>query len=374
MDYFAVIAGGGAVGLALLARLAERGLPAVVIERNRACGMETSSRNSEVVHAGLYYPPGSLKARLCVKGNRMLSEWCVRRGVAHARIGKYVIAIDPAEEDELQRVYANAGENGVEGLSFVSAGEFAASEPLIRASSVFISPETMIIDAHGYMDSLAFAAKERGADIALCHEFLNCEPTGNGYSSNIRTPDGELCAITSNIVINSTGLDSDVTAGASGIDIMRNRYNLSWCKGHYFRLSSRIGRAINRLVYPVNGQNSPGLGIHVTKDLSGEAKLGPDTAWLDNRVRDYSVAPDLREKFYMAAGRYIRGLSPEDIYPDQSGIRPKLQAKGEGFRDFIISEESARGLPGFINLVGIESPGLTSSLAIAEYVCDYLIS
>lgn len=368
MEFDIVIIGGGVIGLSVAAKICNGQKNVLLIERHPSFGNETSSRNSEVIHAGIYYPTGSLKAKLCVAGNKSIYEWSKKHNVPHNRIGKYIIAVNKEEAEELDNIFQRAKNNGVENIRYATISELKSEEPNIKAYSALFSPDTGIIDSHTLMQSLEFEAMNNDCNFAYKHTVSRISKAQNGYEIEIIAPDGEQLIISTNIVINAAGLDSDLIAEMSGIDIDEHKYRLHYCRGHYFRIKSIKKNLVRHLIYPVPQKNGSGLGIHITVELNGELKLGPDTEYLEKRVQDYSVSEELQSKFYMAASSYLKGLDYNDIYPDQSGIRPKLQAKGEPFRDFVISEESDKGLPGFINLIGIESPGLTCCLEIAKMV------
>ena len=370
MDADAVVVGAGVVGLACARELAARGRDVVLIERHERFGVETSSRNSEVVHAGIYYPPGSLKARLCAAGSRRLYAWCAERGVPHERIGKLIVATASDEEPRLDEILRQAEANGVTSLVPLTAAEVRAREPHVRATRGLWSPDTGIVDSHRLMASLLADAESHGCAAAWRHEVTGAEPLpGGGFRVAARSG-GEPTSIEARTVVNAAGLDADRVAALPGLDAGAAGYRLHFARGHYFRVHPRKAHLARHLVYPTPRLSH--LGIHVTRDLAGGVRLGPDAEYLAERVQDYAVAPGLRDKFYDAASRYLEGLEPEDLAPDLAGIRPKLQGPGEPVRDFVIAEESARGLAGWINLVGIESPGLTCCLAIATTVADLL--
>jgi L-2-hydroxyglutarate oxidase LhgO len=368
-DYAAVVIGAGVVGLACAERLSRDGRPVLIVDRRESFGRETSSRNSEVVHAGMYYPTGSLKARLCVPGARSLYAWCERHGVAFARIGKHIVATSRDEEPKLEEIRARGDANGVEGLQMLSARALAAREPHVNATAALWSPHTGIVDSHGLMASLLAEARAHGADVAWKHEFTEVEPIGGGgYRLVFADPSGGRAAITTRVVVNAAGLFCDEVAARAGIDVDAAGYRLTWVKGRYFRLRGR-GR-VSTLIYPVPPPDLVGLGIHVTLGLDGSARLGPDTQILAERRLDYDVPESAGDIFFRAASRYLRGLGREDLSPDHAGIRPKLVPKEGGVPDFVIAEESARGLPGWVNLIGIESPGLTCALEIGALVAS----
>ncbi|HXY20222.1 MAG TPA: NAD(P)/FAD-dependent oxidoreductase [Gemmatimonadales bacterium] len=370
MDADAVVIGAGVVGLACARELAARGRDVVIIERHERFGVETSSRNSEVIHAGIYYPAGSLKARLCVAGSRRLYAWCAEHGIPHARIGKLIVASTADEEPRLDEILRQAEANGVSSLRPLSAADVRALEPHVRATRGLWSPDTGIVDSHQLMASLLADAEGRGGTAAWRHEVVGADPLrGGGFGVTARS-DGETTRIEARTVVNAAGLDADLVAAYPGLDARAAGYALHFARGHYFRVHPRKAHLARHLVYPTPRLSH--LGIHVTLDLAGGVRLGPDAEYLPGRVQDYAVSTGLRDKFHAAASRYLEGLEPEDLSPDLAGIRPKLQGPGEPFRDFVIAEESARGFPGWINLVGIESPGLTCCLAIATAVADLL--
>jgi L-2-hydroxyglutarate oxidase LhgO len=355
------VIGAGAVGLAVAARLAGPDRSVLVLEKNERFGQETSSRSSEVIHAGMYYHPGTLKARLCVRGNALLYEHCARRNVPCRRLGKLIVAVTEAELPALAALLETGRRNGVSGLEMLAKRDVEAREPGVRACGGLFSPCTGIFDTHAFMQSLLAEAKEKGALIAYNSEVTGVERTADGLV--VRTAgDGE--GIRSGLVINCAGLRSDAVAAAAGIDTEAAEYRLHYCKGNYFRL--RRPRPVRHLVYPVPEQGMHGLGIHLTADLAGGVRFGPDTRYVE--TVEYGVDEDRRELFAQAIQRYLPGVRADELVPDTCGIRPKLQGPGDGIRDFVIRRETGRGLPSLINLIGIDSPGLTSSLAIAEYV------
>ncbi len=372
MDFDIVIIGGGVIGLSIAAEISNGNYNILLIERHTSFGNETSSRNSEVIHAGIYYPTNSLKAKLCVQGNKSIYDWCEKFNVPHKRIGKYIIAVNKEEAEELENIYQRAKNNGVENIRHASVSELKKEEPNVKVYSALFSPDTGIIDSHSLMQSFELKALEKDCNFAWKHTVVGINRNAKGYDIKILAPDGEMLTITTNVLINAAGLDSDLIAEMAGIDIDGHRYRLHYCRGHYFRIKSIKKNLVNHLIYPVPQKNVSGLGIHVTVELNGELKLGPDTQYLDERIQDYSVPEELQDKFFRAASSYLSGLDYNDIYPDQSGIRPKLQGKGDSFRDFVISEESDKDLPGLINLIGIESPGLTCCLEIAKMVKDMI--
>ena len=369
-DTDAVVIGAGVVGLACARALAARGDSVIVLERHERFGVETSSRNSEVVHAGIYYPTGSLKARLCVAGNRSLVAWCAAHDVPHRRLGKVIVATNADEEPKLGEILARARASGVTTLEEITPARVRALEPRVRASAALWSPDTGIVDSHTFMASLLADAEAHGASVAWRHTLRAVMPQDGGYELCARAEDGEETTLTARWVVNAAGLEADRVAALAGLDAAACGYELRYARGHYFRVAARAAQGITHLIYPTPVQ--AGLGIHVTLDLAGGVRLGPDVQWLEERVQDYDVPESLRGPFHAAVSRYLDGLAPEDLAPDLAGIRPKLQRPGEAFRDFVVAEESARGLPGWVNLIGIESPGLTCALELAGLVTAHL--
>lgn len=358
------IVGAGVVGLAVAARLGPRFPELVVLERHERHGTETSSRNSEVIHAGMYYPTGTLKARLCVRGNRLLYELCERLEIPHRRTTKLIVATAPGDRGELEQLLALGHANGVE-LSMLTGEECRRLEPAVPAVAGLFSPTTGIVSAHGLMDALLHEARRHGAILQPRAELVGVERRNRDYRLEVRTPDG-VESLTSERLVNAAGLDSDTVAALAGIDVSAAGYQLHWWKGSYFAVSGAKAKLVSRLVYPPPTHVS--LGVHAVLGLDGRLRFGPDADHLPDRRQDYSVDETKRAGFGTAVRHLFPQIGDEDLTPDIAGIRAKLQGPGEGFRDFVIAEEWARGLPGFVSLVGIDSPGLTSALAIAEEV------
>ncbi|GBD98070.1 L-2-hydroxyglutarate oxidase LhgO [bacterium BMS3Abin07] len=357
MDTDITIIGAGVIGLAIASALADSKLSMYVLEKNESHGRGISSRNSEVIHAGIYYPQGSLKAGLCVEGREMLYETCMKNNIPHNKIGKLIIATSDHELDKIEHLADSAKRNGVS-VSLLGQAETHEMEPNIKAAGALYSPDTGIISAHALMNYYLRSAKMRGAEIVYKTKVEGIEKLSTGYKISTSDSGGDCFEFVTERVINAAGLQSDTIAKMVGKD-----YELHYCKGDYFSIQNVKKGMVNRLVYPVPEENHVGLGVHLTLDLSGRMKLGPDATYIE-RVEDYKVNAGKIDTFFHAAARYLPFLNKEDIVPDMSGIRPKLQGVGEGFSDFVISED----LPGFINLIGIESPGLTAAPAIARYV------
>ena len=352
------------VGLACAAALATARRRVVVLERGEGLGRETTSRNSEVVHAGIYYAAGSWKARLCVRGRELLYARCAREGIPHRRLGKWIVACDEAEVAALEDLRARGDANGAPGLRMLAARELARGEPCVSGVAALESPETGIVDAHALCLSLAAEAEAGGAALVLRAEVSEIAPTAGGY----RVIAGEGGAVAAAAVVNAAGLASDRIAALAGIDVDARGYRLHRCKGDYFALAPGAPLRLSRLVYPV--PTGPGLGVHATLDLDGRVRFGPDAAFVTDL--DYRVDPAKAAAFAAAASRYLPALRAEWLSPDYAGIRPRLAGVSDPPRDFVVCEESAAGLPGFVNLIGIESPGLTAALAIGEQVASLL--
>jgi L-2-hydroxyglutarate oxidase LhgO len=364
------VVGAGVVGLAAAAALAAAGRSVVVVERNAGLAQEVTARNSEVIHAGIYYPQGSLKAELCVAGRRALYERCERLGIPHRNLGKLIVAVTDDELPRLDELHARAHANGVPEVAFIDAAEVRRREPAVAAVAALDSPVTGIVDAHALSLSFAAEAEHHGAAIVLQTDVQAIEATAGGYRVSTRGSDGEAGDIVSAGVVNGGGLASDRVAECAGFDIDARGYRLYPCKGDYFSLAPGAPLRVAGLVYPVPAV--AGLGVHATLDLGGRIRFGPDTEYV-SQLR-YDVDPAKGAEFAAAVKRYLPSLQPEWLQPDYAGIRPKLAGPGEAFRDFVIAEESDAGWPAFVNLIGIESPGLTASTAIADRVVALLAS
>ena len=367
-DFAVTVVGGGVVGLAIAAELAPRCAPLLLVERHAHVGQETSSRNSEVIHAGIYYTEGSLKARLCVEGNALLYELCARHGIPHRRITKLITATRAEELGELERLYSLGTANGVR-LRMLAAREASALEPMIVTHGGIFSPDTGIISAHGLMDYFLHAALSAGSTVQTRCTVTGIERTAGAYRVTVGEESG-TSQVTSERVINAAGLESDTIAALAGIDVAGAGYRLHYSRGCYFALPPRLSTCVSRLVYPVPTHES--LGVHAVLDLGGRLRFGPDIEYQEDRALDYRVDPAKRSAFGASVRRILPHVADEDLTPDIAGIRPKLQGKGEPVRDFVIREEADRGLPGLYSLIGIDSPGLTASPAIARYVAALL--
>ncbi|MFY8117234.1 MAG: NAD(P)/FAD-dependent oxidoreductase [Roseateles sp.] len=363
----AVVVGAGVVGLAVGRALARSGRETLVLERETAIGQGVSSRNSEVIHAGLYYPAGSLKARLCVRGKELLYEFCASHGVAHSRCGKLVVATEASQLPGLQALQAKAAANGVHDLRWLSREEAQTLEPALRCEAALLSPSTGIVDSHGLMLALQGDLEAAGGAVGLGSEVLGLRATSEGQVLRVRAG-GEEMELLAGLVVNAAGLWAPwLAARSEGLDaaqVPRAHYS----KGSYFSLAGRA--PFGRLVYPLPQEAS--LGVHLTLDLGGQARFGPDAQWLedvaDPDALDYQVDPARAEGFYADVRRYWPALPDGALQPAYSGVRPKIHGPGEPAPDFRIEGPAQHGVPGLVNLLGIESPGLTSCLAIADEV------
>lgn len=344
-----------------------------VIEKEETFGQGASSRNSEVIHVGIYYPSDSIKAKTCVEGNRLLYALCESQHIPFKRLGKLIVATCAEEEQQLERLLKQGRENGVEGLELIDKTKVGELEPNVQAACALFSPASGIIDSHALMSFLSTQAKDNGAGIVYQSKVEGIEKKAHTYEITTRTSNDETFIFESDVVINAAGLYSDSIARMVGMDTSALHYTLSFCKGQYFRLSPEKSTMIERLIYPVPEQTDGGLGIHLTPDMCGQVRLGPDAVYMKQRTEDYTVDANKQKYFFDS----VRVFAPfiknkDDFSPDTAGIRAKLQSEGQGFRDFVIQEESDNGFPGFVNCIGIESPGLTAALSIARYVENLL--
>jgi L-2-hydroxyglutarate oxidase LhgO len=358
----AVVVGAGVVGLAVARALALGGREVVVLEAEQAIGTHTSSRNSEVIHAGIYYPKDSLKARSCVEGKALLYEYCAARGVPHQRCGKLIVATDERQLDELRAIQDRAHANGVTDVVWFSREQALALEPELSCVAALYSPSTGIIDSHALMLTCLGEAQDHGAMLALGSALERAVACSDGFELHVEGAE----PVKARRLVNSAGLRAPSVAKR----IEGYRTELAprelYAKGNYYALAGRA--PFSRLVYPV--PEPGGLGVHVTLDLGGQARFGPDVEWVD-RI-DYGVDPRRAERFYAAIRRYWPRLPDGALAPGYSGIRPKTSGPGEPASDFEIQGPSRHGLPGLVNLFGVESPGLTASLALAEAVAGEL--
>jgi len=355
-----VVIGAGVVGLAVARALAGAGREVIVLEAAEGIGTETSSRNSEVIHAGIYYPKGSLMAETCVAGRRLLYAYCAEHGVPHRNCGKLIVATNAQEAELLQSIKARAEANGVEGMRLLSANDALAMEPNLQCTAALLSPTTGIVDSHSYMLALQGDAEANGAMLA----FFSPVERGSATDAGIELEIGgaEPMRLRARLAVNSAGLHAPALAArieGMPADKIPTAY---YAKGNYFTLSGRS--PFSRLIYPVPVPG--GLGVHITVDLGGQAKFGPDVEWIAGI--DYSVDPHRADRFYAAVRKYWPGLKDGALQPGYAGIRPKTVPPGAPAQDFMIQGPNQHGVAGLIHLFGIESPGLTASLALAEKV------
>ncbi|MBN2372216.1 NAD(P)/FAD-dependent oxidoreductase [bacterium] len=355
------IIGAGVVGLAIAAELSRKYTDIVIVEKNDSFGQETSSRNSEVIHAGIYYPVDSLKSKLCIEGLNYLYEICEKASIPHRRIGKLIIATEDSELEHLEMLFEKARSNGLSELRLLDKKEIQKLEPNTNAIAGIYSPKTGIVDSHSLMGYFVNVAKSAGAEIVYNSEVDLLAKENPAFVVGLKE---DQYHYQSRIVINSAGLYSDKISSLAGLDIVRLKYRLHLCKGDYFCYAK--ASPVSMLIYPLPPETCVGLGVHATLDMGSRLRFGPDHKYIDKI--DYKVDPEKAGQFYDAAIKIIPNLERDAMVPDMSGIRPKIQGPGDSFRDFIIKDESDRGLNGLIDLIGIESPGLTACVAIAKMV------
>lgn len=355
-----VVVGAGIVGLAVAREFATHGFETLVLERHDRPGQETTSRNSGVIHSGIYYPTGSLKARLCVRGRALLYEYCRARDISHRRCGKLIVA----QEQQLERLHVLrqiAIANGVDDLKWLDANRVRGIEPHVRCAAALLSPSTGIVDVHELLMGYLGDFEASGGVMVLRSEVSGAEVTPSGFVLDVQTA-GSSTKLHCQFLVNSTGIAGpDFLARLRGYPQDR-RPKTYYAKGNYFVCQG--ARPFQHLVYPM--PNEAGLGVHATLDLDGTTRFGPDVEWVE--CPEYSVDPARADRFYEAIREYWPGLPDGALQPGYAGIRPKLVGPGEKAADFVIETSAAHGVRGLVNLLGIESPGLTSALAIAEYV------
>lgn len=358
-DIDCVVIGAGVVGLAIARALAQSGREVLVAEATEAIGTGTSSRNSEVIHAGIYYPAGSLKARLCVRGKHLLYAYCAERGIPHKRLGKLIVATSAEQAAQLEGIAQRARANGVDDLQFISGEDAMRLEPALRCTAALVSPSTGIVDSHALMLAYQGDAENAGAQCVFHTPLVSGRVRPQG-GFDLQFGGDDAMSLSCNVLINSAGLQAPALArrieGVPAASIPTDYL----CKGSYFTLSGRA--PFSRLIYPV--PQHAGLGVHPTLDMGGQAKFGPDTEWVG--TEDYTIDPARAEVFYAAVRSYWPALPDDALAPGYTGIRPKISGPHEPAADFVIAGPAAHGVPGLVNLFGIESPGLTSSLALAE--------
>lgn len=363
------IIGAGAIGLAIAHKLslASPHTNILLIEHHSQFGSETSSRNSEVIHAGIYYPHNSLKANLCIQGKEQLYDFCNTYSVPHKKIGKLIVASSYDQLSSLETLQAKAKNNGVT-LSFLDEKQCLSLEANVNAVGALYSPTTGIIDSHTYMHTLLTLAQQQGVLYSPNTQFMRAKKANQGFTLSLNTADGEF-DIACNYLINSAGLLAQRVA--EGIESLECRFipEYHFCRGHYF--SYRGKSPFSHLIYPLPNENTTGLGIHATLDLAGQVRFGPDTQYIDQIDYDFpGKQTDLKARFSQAIEQYFPLFNQQKLQPSYTGIRPKLSAEHESAQDFLIQDQTVHRVEGLINLFGIESPGLTASLAIADCVVD----
>ena len=361
-----LIVGAGVVGLAIAAKVSQQFNDVLVIDKNNSFGEETSSRNSEVIHAGIYYPKNSLKAKFCVQGKQLLYQYCQQRHIPVNRIGKLLVAHGDKEEAFLHKTLITARDNGVDDLIWLNQAALKKREPELLASAALLSPSTGIIDSRAYMQNLLAQAQENNAMFVARTTMLSASPDKDlGFSVKLSSQ-GEPLTLGCKYLINCAGLHSESLAhsivGLKASFIPK----IHWCRGHYFSYQGKS--PFKQLIYPIPSDN--GLGIHASLDIGGQLKFGPDTQYINNI--DYNFPEKLKSKFLHQVSKYFPSIEPQKLQPAYSGIRPKLQGEHDEFKDFVIQTSEIHHLKGLVNLFGIDSPGLTSSLAIAEHVSNKL--
>jgi L-2-hydroxyglutarate oxidase LhgO len=357
-----VVIGAGVVGLAVAAKLSEKNVGVYIFEKNQKFGQETSSHNSGVIHSGIHYPKDTLKAKLCVKANPMIYELCEKHKVPYKRLGKLTVAVTEEEIDELEKLRKMGEDNGVEDLKFLEREDIKKLEPNVEVEKALYSPSTGIVEPDELMNYFYAQARKNNAVLATETEVAGLKKVNDGYEINGISV-GEKFTITARTVVNCAGLYSDKIAAMLGLDTDKLGYRIHYCKGDYFRVAGKP--PVKMLVYPV--PKGAGLGIHLTPDLGGLVRLGPNDYYVDKV--SYEVESDEKE-FREDVERFLPLIRERQIQADSAGVRPKLQGPKDSFRDFVIRHEADRGLFGFINLIGIESPGLTAAPAIAKFVSE----
>lgn len=370
MDCEIVIIGSGVIGLSIAYELSKKFDDIYVIEKDTTFGQSISSRNSEVIHSGIYYPKNSLKSSLCLRGSKLLYDYCDLNNIPYKRCGKIIVASSIDDKQRLIDLKKMADDKNIEN-SFLDRGEINQKEPNVQASYGLFIKNSGILDSHAFMASINQKNISNGVQTAYKTFLKNVVKISGGYKLEVINPDFSKSFFSTRVLINSAGLTSYKICQDLGIT--DEDYQVSYWKGEYFWLAKKSKDFLKSLIYPLPDNNLAGLGIHTTMDVNGRIKLGPSTNYLGEKlVEDYSVNVENRKKFYDAAKIYLKNISMQDLQPDYSGIRPKLQKPNEGFKDFVICNEKKRGFNNFINLIGIESPGLTSCLSIAEYVCQII--
>ena len=370
MDAEVTIIGAGVIGLAVSAALSGCKEPVFVIERNRTFGQESSSRNSEVIHSGIHYPIGSLKGKLCLEGKEKIFAYCNKNDIPYRKCGKLIVASKTGDTKKLLEILKRSRSNGVSDGRIIERDEIAEIEPYVKAIRALYFPTSGIIDSFHLMKQLEADSVIGGSQMVYGADVIGIEKIKDGYQIDLIDADKQKFGFSTRKIVNAAGLEAGKIAGYLGIN--DPDYRLYFWKGEYFGVGNGKNKYVNSLVYPVPEPNTIGLGIHTTVDMGGGLKLGPNSIWLSDDKPDLKVDPAHSVHFYESVRDFLPFLELDDLTPDQAGIRPKLQKPGDPTRDFIINEESNRNLPGFVNLLGIESPGLTASIAIGDYVKDLL--
>jgi len=359
-EFDVVIIGAGVIGLAVARELSEIYENVLLVEKEKSFGQHTSSRNSEIIHSGIYYPKKALKTKMCIEGSKLLYEFLKKYNIPHKKCGKLIVATNSAEEQELEQLYQRGIENGVDTLEMLGEKKIKKLEPSIKATKAIHSPSTGIVDSHSVMVNLKRLSQENGALIVYNTEISEIKAKNDVYE--LTTADYDA-SIRTKVVINAAGLWSDKIADMVGI----NSYQLHWCKGEYYKTNKY--KNMNMLVYPTPDPSGKSLGIHTVLDLNGNLSFGPNAYYVDKV--NYSIREENKVQFHTAINSYL-DLDLCDLHPAHAGIRPKLQEKDSLFKDFVIKNENDLGYNNFINLIGIESPGLTGCLSIAKYVREII--
>ena len=371
MDYDVTVIGAGVVGLATARKLSESYGSVLIVDKEENFGRGISSRNSEVIHSGIYYKPNSLKAKLCVKGQSLLYKYCNKKSIQHNICGKLIIAQGDLGAKKLNDILINAQNNGVMTGRLCAKEEISELEPHIKAEYALYFPESGVIDSHQLMFNLLNDAKENGADIAYKVDVKNINKIDNGYEVIALDADLNKISFSTKILINSSGLFANKVSEMVGI--IEPEYKIEFWKGEYFSVSNGKEKFVSKLIYPLPEKNNIGLGIHTTTDITGRLKLGPNSFRLKDKILDYSINENHRLDFYESVKDFLPFIEFDDLQPDYSGIRPKIEAATIGEQDFVIKNESERGYNNFINLIGIESPGLTASMAIGDHISSQIV-